>query len=93
MRQQEILLGSGFYIVQGSQTKIGWRATFYKKNAIYKKNPQNKLNFIKHYVLVFFLRCSRAVQMHLAGREFETTDLLMEVERRKWSILSLAKPC
>ncbi len=27
--------------------------------------------------LSFFLRCSRAVQMHLAGRVFETTDLLL----------------
>ncbi len=42
--------------------------------AIYKKSPQNKLNLIKHYTQ-HFLRCSRAAQMHLAGRVFKTPVL------------------
>jgi hypothetical protein len=43
-----------------------------------QKSPQNKLNEIKLYNLIGFLRCSRAAQMHLtghmqpAGRVFET---------------------
>ncbi len=40
--------------------------------AIYNKSPNNKLTLIKFYSVVIYLRCSRAAQMNLAGRVFET---------------------
>jgi hypothetical protein len=42
---------------------------------ISKESPQKKLNLMKIYIFCHFWGCSRAVQMYLAGRVFETPDL------------------